>query len=178
MGSVAEWVSALATVGALIAAVYAGKVARNLFDLETKRDDAVHQLQRQEQARQVSAWAVVDPDEGTSGIEIVNSSSSPVYDVEIQATKSDGSTAPPLDLALLPPGRFYSTAGVERFYWSIPDPSDSPLRPVSKTDGWRVQQLTFRDSANIRWTRHASGHLEELRSQVAVVDSAVGDDCA
>lgn len=55
-GSIAEWVSAVATLAAVIAAVYAGVQARQLLRTEQRRDVQRDRLARRAQADLVAAW--------------------------------------------------------------------------------------------------------------------------
>jgi hypothetical protein len=169
MGSVAEWVSAVAALGALGAAVYAGIAAWRLYRIESARDGAADAERRQLQARQVSAWVAVAVEEESvrsSGIEIINGSSAPVYDLAIQVNGETGAAQHPLTLTVLPPGRFFA-AKDPTYHWTFPDPAEAiglSLRPVAKSTKWRVEHLKFRDSANVHWTRDADGVLLEYSS--------------
>lgn len=153
----AEWVSAVAAFGALVAAVFAGIVAWRLYKIEDDRE-------RQAQARQISAWISVklDGESGPYGIELTNGSLAPVYDVTVRAKDSYGVSQPQLDLRVLPPGRFFAERVDTKYHWAYPDPAEEvgyPLRPVAKSSKWRVERITFRDSANVGWGRDAAGVL-------------------
>ncbi|WP_427885475.1 hypothetical protein ACQHIV_24535 [Kribbella sp. GL6] len=153
----AEWVSALAALGALVAAVFAGIAAWRLYKIEDDRE-------LQAQARQVSAWISVklDGENAPYGIEFTNGSLAPVYDVTVLANDSNGVRQDKLDLTVLPPGRYFAEKIKASYHWAYPDPVEEvgyPLRPVAKSTKWRVEQLTFRDSANVAWTRDAAGVL-------------------
>jgi hypothetical protein len=135
-----------------------------LYGVESRRDLDAERERRRGQGRQISAWVVVGVgDNGTikeTGVEIVNGSTAPVYDVEIQVNGRDGDPQPTLKLTVLPPGRFYS-AKHPVYHWTFPKPSDEPMRPVTKKPEWRVERLSFRDSANALWARDATGMLSD-----------------
>lgn len=165
MGSVADWVNALAAIGALGAAIYAGLVARHLYEIESNRDLAASTERRREQATAISAWVSVTAEENyTAGVEIINVSPAPVYDVRIEVNDRNGTPLRPLTLTVLPPGRFFASTD-DKYGWSFPNPSEAvgkPLRPVARSNNWRVQQLSFRDSADVHWARDADGTLTEV----------------
>ncbi|GAA3092848.1 hypothetical protein JOF29_007029 [Kribbella aluminosa] len=157
----AEWVSALAALGALVAAVFAGIAAWRLYKIEDDREQRA-------QARQVSAWISVklDDQDEPYGIELTNGSLAPVYDVTIRSTNRNGVEQPALNLTVLPPGRFFAERAESKYHWDHPDPADDfscPLRPVARTDKWQVRELIFRDSANVTWDRDAAGVLRKSR---------------
>ena len=63
LGTLPDWITSLATIGALLAAIYAGRVARELYQRESDRDDLDRHdrlvqtwLAERRQAERVVAW--------------------------------------------------------------------------------------------------------------------------
>lgn len=78
-GSIAEWVAAIATLGALLAALYAGQQAAKIVQVEQKRDAERDAAARRAQAEQVAAW-------GRGGkVYVLNSSNVPIYNIRLLA---------------------------------------------------------------------------------------------
>lgn len=169
MGNAAEWVSAIASVGALLAAVVAGYAAWRLYRVESERDKVAAWRRLSEQARLVPAWiAVVVDDEGrvaSTGLMVVNRAESPIFDIRISATdKESDLIRTPAKMAMLPPGRYFVARQGAPFTWAYADSADSVegvIRPVTKTDKWRVDQLEFVDSGNVAWSRDRHGRLRD-----------------
>lgn len=105
-GSLADWISAIATVAATVAAVFAGFYAYKALRIEQAGDAERHEDRRRAQAEQVNAWAehirpdprspgfnttgsngVVQNSSGHDGVRLVvklqNLSNAPVYAVRI-----------------------------------------------------------------------------------------------
>ena len=170
-GSMAEWVAAIAAMGALLAAVWAARTSKDLYDLESKRERGLVNRTRREQASGIAAWCVFCPDHDSqtqSGILLHNSSDAPVFNVEILSTYSQKQAhAPqdqePLNLAILPPGDYVSNKDV-KFHWSFPEERSavaSTIRPVMKNSKWVVTEVKFTDSHGTRWNRRG-GELTEI----------------
>jgi hypothetical protein len=127
-GSTADWVAAIATVGALGAAVVAARYAAGAFDLEQGREERLFFERRSAQAALVAAWpeqfipnreqehdGSMTVVEGITGAVAMlrNASDIPVTNVHIDFTvvlaKADGRVAAEVrylggeDLAVLPP---------------------------------------------------------------------------
>lgn len=76
-GDVPGWIEALATVGALIAAIVAVRAFWRVLGIEQARErDRLVERERGQQADQVAAWLSVKP-----ALTVLNGSSLPVYDV-------------------------------------------------------------------------------------------------
>ena len=77
LGSLADVITALTAIGALIAAILGAKHASRLFAVEAKRDESTAARERQTQASQVFAWVasrIVDDEAKAYGAVVVNSS--------------------------------------------------------------------------------------------------------
>lgn len=167
-GSLAEWLSAAAAVGALIIAVAAVYISwRSSTQLKTR--------QRQQQAVELNAWSISRPTQNGEdpvtrrGILVSNSSTSPVFDVVIESTYSPSKQTAPealkaVTITVLPPGDFvvfrHST-----YPWTFPrerTAEDRNVQAVMNNPGWRVTLLSFTDSQGVRWEREG-GALREHR---------------
>lgn len=175
-GSLAEWASALAAIGALIAAVWAARTSGRLFRVETQRDVQNWRREEAEQASRIAAWCVIHlkPSSGLDredGLLIHNSSDAPVFDVEIHSIYAPKQTdepkeQAPLRLTLLPPGDYVSTTH-PKFHWTFPEESSNmtgAIRPVTKNDKWKVTSITFVDASGIQWVR-TGGDLQKMEHQ-------------
>lgn len=165
-----EGLSAIATAGALIAAVYAGFEARRLFRIESGRDKQARDAERKRQPSQVSAWAATRIKTGGRiifGVVIRNSSDDPVYNVQVEC---HGFTTPRVPtLQCLPPGEYFVANTVEEdptAEWDYPKPirevMGDPLRPFTISDARGVDAITFRDNTGAGWHRAARGELTNI----------------
>ncbi|MFZ7087672.1 hypothetical protein [Curtobacterium sp. RRHDQ10] len=162
--------SAVATAGALIAAIYAGWQARQLFGVETTRDDDQRRRDGERQASGVTAWAglqLLTRDRQVMGVVVRNSSDDPVFDVDIRVR---GFSRPSVSkLRILPPGEYFIRNDLHTdpdgrtFHWDWAKPVREfrdPLRPYTAGTKFAVEQIGFRDSAGHGWTRDESGRLQ------------------
>jgi hypothetical protein len=181
-GDVPSWVTAVATVLALIAASYAAWRTGKIVNIELGRDRDRERDEERRQASQVAAWAaesVHDPVGGTSVFSqftmmsvsgyVVNGSSQPIFNVHV-GWFVDDEQIHETNVAVLPPG------GVET--WEMPDEvisrfdgetSDQGTRPLrrfleaellSSMTAERLRlQVGFDDSHGRRWSRDRFGNL-------------------
>jgi hypothetical protein len=152
-GSIADWVAAIATGGALIAAIYAGQQAAQIVNVERRRDDQLEANQRRAQAEQIAAWG--------SGIStyLTNASELPVYDVQLNFTI--GKQATGLCIALLVPTQRIPNPtqfAVVQEAWNRATSARIHGVPEPRT---RVS-IAFTDAAGVRWERDFQGRLREL----------------
>ncbi|MGO4956070.1 hypothetical protein ACTQ49_02135 [Luteococcus sp. Sow4_B9] len=169
MGNLSEVVSALAAVGALVAAVWAGLTAKKLYDMETRRDEMSSELQRRRAASRVSAWVCTHFPEGVNeganrrdGVIIANQGDCPIYDVRIESTGKDGLQKKEIVQHVLPPGEYFVGSRSDAFQWDSPDQTqclEGIIRPITKKPDWRVTQLKFQDADGNRWLRDERGRL-------------------
>lgn len=181
-GDVPGWLTAVATVGALIAAYVAAKQAKAIVQLELKRDEERKVLDDASQASQVAVWAtesVAEPVDRTSWIGrltvmsvsgfVVNNSPQPVYDVEVAWFVGEEQVFSSA-LAVLPPKGLEEwklpTEIIARFDDATQDRGDVVLRSLEEArllsrmaaDLLRLE-VSFRDSSNQRWIRDRAGRL-------------------
>jgi hypothetical protein len=188
-GSFPDWLEAISTLAAVLAAMYAGLYAANAWRLEVDREDRWNRQQQRQQASMVAAWPadlrphVADRnglgDEtyaGFDGVNVMlrNASDVPVTRVWVEATlvvdiKSDHPLRLPLG---------------EREVARILEPATEPIaktvtaeRPVDpstlKPGGVEVEQwceivLSFRDAGGRDWMRLADGQLVLLQDATAL----------
>ena len=164
-----DWISAVASVGALSAAVWAARTAKQVHDMEFGRDRTSADERFRASARLVSAWTAVylpDGPEGaiaSDGVVIANRSSTPIFDIEIASTDKTGNAQPSLRLQVLPPGEYYCASTSGPYHWKYPDVAQAfpgNLRPIAKKPEWRVVDFTFNDAAGRPWRRDRTGLLE------------------
>jgi hypothetical protein len=189
-GDFPSWVTAVATVLALIAAGYAAWRTGKIVNIELGRDRERERREEREQASQVAAWAaesVHDPVGSTNVFSqfttmsisgyVMNGSSQPVFNVLVLWFVNDEQihrTA----LAVLPPG------GAEA--WEMPDEvmecfddqtaeqGSKPLRGYleaqllsSMASEMLRLEVTFDDSHGRRWVRDRFGNLRKGDSSTA-----------
>lgn len=157
MNDFPEWLAALTSVGALVAAIFAGLAAWRVARIEQQRD-------RRAQALAISAWATQRMVDGrpTVGIHLLNTSAAPVTEVAVCFTDADGSPYTPLRLRILPPGAYFVQQKRSSPYkWGFPEPANDALVAIMKSGTWRVDSLAFSDQGHVAWLRAASGTLRE-----------------
>lgn len=167
MELLAQWLSALGSVGALIAATWAAVTAKGLYRVEQARDEAARVAAARADASRVHAWVAEEiPEGGSSGddvLVIMNGAGTPIYDVCIESGSVSGSAQPPARLHMLPPGEFMMRRLKEgRFAWAFPESTKHALgrlRPISKHESRVVTALDFMDGRGRRWHRAERGEL-------------------
>jgi hypothetical protein len=89
--SITDWISAVSTAGALLAAVVAGILAYHVYKIESQRDRVAESTARRQQAHRVAAWATpkkaVASDADSrhqSMVMIQNGSDLPIWDVDVE----------------------------------------------------------------------------------------------
>jgi hypothetical protein len=173
--SVTDVVIAIASVGALGAAVHAGRIAARVFTSDRRREE-------QAQASMVNAWigVRVTGSANLKGIIVQNGSDHPVYEVEILAAGFGTSMLP--KLPCLPPGQFFlefvplaSTADRGRrrpWDWLKPlDEIAEPIRPYTATGQCAVKSVSFHDAANRAWRRDQRGQVMPQQESRTSVDN-------
>jgi hypothetical protein len=157
-GTLADWVAALASIGALAIAALAWITARRFGSGEEERT-------RRGQAERISAWFASEVRDGTAlayGIMLKNASATLVYDIEVVAKSKINGTYPPLRLTCLPPGSHWAAWSARDNSWGFPvDPATvwNDLQPVASSDKLGIQMLSFRDASDHVWTRVDQGAL-------------------
>lgn len=165
LGSLADVITALTAIGALIAAILGAKHAGRLFAVEAKRDESTAARERQSQASQVFAWVasrIVDDEAKAYGAVVVNSSEQAIYDVTVRVTGASGVERRPIELTILPPGAYYLEESAEAYAWEFASrlrSFDEEIRPVTKSKKRTIAGMRFRDSSNLVWARDETGML-------------------
>lgn len=163
----ADLISALAALGALVVATWAALVARQVRDIEKRRDLAADQERRRSLAVKVSAWITAyepDSEERQDGITLENRSHCPIYDVCIESTNKKGAAEPWIHLNVVPPGRYFIARRGDEYRWSFPVERNhlhGEHRPIMKKPEWSVTSVTFTDASGIEWVRNRRGILDE-----------------
>ncbi|TCJ23033.1 hypothetical protein [Nocardioides jejuensis] len=150
--AIATWVGAMATTGALIAAIYAGHQAAKIVQVERERDDRIEDKERRAQAEQIAGWV-----SNKNHLNMVNLSNLPVYEVqvryelgELDATEEYG--------ALVPSTREGGSRQVRSFDMIL----RNVLQTLPPTERPRPRvTVWFTDTAGIRWERDGHGTLRE-----------------
>ncbi|HYN94856.1 MAG TPA: extracellular solute-binding protein [Pilimelia sp.] len=176
---VAQWVSAVATVVALIFAAVAAVAAQRVYGVESKRD----QLNAQDRAQQalalkraqgalVSAWwnlrAGGEPAHQW-GVYLRNASETPVYRATLSVVDLHNSnTTVALEVPVIPPGEttFHPVSLPTGPGHAAPAPAPVDSDAQHAAD-FRVE-MSFTDSAGVRWFRDQHGKLSELGDEVMV----------
>lgn len=170
----ASWICAIATLGALIAAVAAALIAKRLYVMERERDRRLSAEKLRREPSQVSCWTVsvyadVTYDKATrrDGLVLSNGATTPVFTVEIASNNRLGISEPPVRLHVVPPGEYFIERDLKTNYlWKFPQSTDylksEVVVPVMKQPKWVVTCITFNDASGTRWTRDVFGALSRL----------------
>jgi maltose-binding protein MalE len=166
---VSDWLQAVGTLVALVFAAVAAKAARGAFRIESERDRITAEDRRRQeaylrrgQAALVSAWWGEGPDgEGTGGwgAYVRNASETPVYQAQLSVVHHrDPDLNEDIPLAVVPP------AASPVFH---PSRSTTGRDSADAAVDHRVE-MTFTDSAGIRWIRDQQGRLSEVLPEVTI----------
>lgn len=155
----ADWVSGLGGVLAVIAAVVAWRVSEKLLAVEQGRDRHASLAASRAQAELVFAIGAKLPQREPGeqwALYLVNASTKPVYDVCVRSQKVDGSGPnPSLKLGALPPGKFVVPTHPKYLWGALIDYEriTEPVEFVVRGKGNQmVQSLEFRDAKRRSWT--------------------------
>jgi len=165
LGSLADVVTALTAIGALVAAIIGARHASRLFAVEAKRDRSTAEREKQAQASRVFAWVaarIIDRDSAKYGVVVVNSSEQAIYDVKVRVIGANAVERSAITLAFLPPGSFYLEESHEAYGWKFASRIETitdEIRPVAKAKKRSIAGMWFRDSSNLKWTRDETGIL-------------------
>ena len=184
IGDLPTWILALVSVAALFAAFYAGSASMNLLRVEQRRD---------EQARQISAWASPSVISIFSGsrfsprvVAIVNNPTNlPIYDVKISWEKSRVATSEHKSklewvvfktdsVSLVAPGSKFEFK-LERFdfdeiygeagaFESLASEANSKEDAQTVANRIRIS-ISFFDASKVRWLREGDGNIEPISKQ-------------
>jgi len=167
-GSFPDWLEAVATAAALIAAVFAARYAANTFVIEVKRDKARVAAAERAQAESIAVWiedALADrvgAREQDWKLVLYNASSLPVYSARwsIHGQALDGAERVVGLLPLLTPGRKdvdLDPIDGMRFRYVDEDGDENETHEVMGYDFSAA--LSFRDAAGRVWRRDQAGRL-------------------
>jgi len=186
-GDVATWFTAVATVAAVIAAVVAGRWARDIVEIERKRDERHEAETRALQASQVAAWAepaVVKPERkdgagfqwlftnvAVNGL-VANRSNQPIYRVRLEWFK-DGELIHADERPVVAPATESCWALDRKMILAVADVPEEQTEAVGfgyeeakVLSELAVSRLLldvrFTDSANRAWHRNRHGTLVAL----------------
>lgn len=151
-----EWIEALSTAAAFLAAMVAAWYAVGAFRLETRRERRWVRAQRSAQASLVAGWIGVRPDDKfwSPRLVIRNASDLPVNKVRA-CVWIDREPVAIIDIGPAPPG------AEPTFHWLLPE-LEIKLRQVAEASGSFARisvALSFTDSANRAWNRNRAGNL-------------------
>jgi hypothetical protein len=164
-GSIADWVAALATVAAFIAAVLAGRTAVALWRIESGRDEERRTQDKQQQAVQIAAWygpktwrptpppaapgQPPAPNPKDFGVWLRNASQVPIRDMIVRVIGSDGNAVYTQSIGTVPPSEEPVFA-----------PAPQQMRSFLWAQHWScAAEILFVDAGNQPWTRESSGRL-------------------
>lgn len=162
-GDVPTWVSAIAAIGALVAAIVAGRTAKRIFLLELARDKDATEEKKRSQATHISAWAKwtkTNVGHNLPMLIIRNASDLPVYDVQFDLVDQ-------LNVVL------------SSEHQDVLAPSEQPVElalvisadrraGLSEAKGQSLRvRLSFRDSSGTAWMRETDGSLYQVVSDAS-----------
>ncbi|BCB76969.1 hypothetical protein GCM10022251_44520 [Phytohabitans flavus] len=158
-GDVPTWLSSVGTVFALIFAALAALAAQRVYRIESERDRVAADARREQvafarrtQAALVSAWWGRGADGW--GAFVRNASETPVYQVGLTVLDiHDPNVGDRIDLPIVPPSA---------------QPVFQPSGLTASPGGDYRVEVTFTDSAGVRWIRDQLGRLSELRPEVLI----------
>jgi arabinogalactan oligomer/maltooligosaccharide transport system substrate-binding protein len=170
-----DWIAAVSTYAAFLAAGVAVYFAWRAFRIEAKREARWELDQRSAQASKVSAWygtKVSQAPLGASelitqlsartrrGVLLRNASEAPVYDVSVFVIVRDETRLNPedvvwltKDIGLLPPMS-------EPVFRSL----EADIQTEFPSDAEPRVQISFTDAAGVEWIRSPYGQLREAKS--------------
>lgn len=156
-GDVPTWITAAATVAALVAAVLAVRASWQVLKLEAQRENRAEQAEaerrsredRADQADLVAVWPA-----GYSGAVIRNGSALPIYRVTVTYVTSAGEVHESTEVDVVPPGEREAP-------W--PPDAQTPDDEGNVTFNFDLVHarngIRFVDSAGRRWHRDGNGVL-------------------
>ena len=186
-GDVPTWLSSVATILALLFAGLAALVAQRVYRIESDRDRVNEEARLQQeaflrrtQAALVSAWWGWQPVDGSDagtrpagrwGALVRNASETPVYQASLTVLDiHDPDVSERFDLAIVPPATdpTFLPSGLARPPGTAPATgAREPVPDGQHAADYRVE-VTFTDSAGVRWIRDQQGRLSELQPEVLV----------
>lgn len=170
-GDVPTWLGVVASVATLVAAVWAGVLAKRALSLEFARDRDRDEEARRDQASKVSAWIGIKAPppqvpgdvrviwSGPSlGVFVRNGSSEPIYLVELALHKDDELRGTHVLPGLTPPGEHFTRVPSEAYTTMTADRRGNEI-PVDSLDETFMLEIQFTDARGRRWRRAIDGQL-------------------
>jgi hypothetical protein len=162
----AEWVSAVSTFVATVAAVFAGWVAHRAHRAAADDRD-------RSEAEGVQVWLAFDASTQSPRLVLINAGSGPVYEVSVGVSmRGEHLRAPSAGGAwnVLPPGT-YATERTIPYRWSFPEPVRdlTVLSPYMRSENDLVQWVEFTDTHRRRWRRGVDGALTKIQRHQPVM---------
>lgn len=157
-GSIADWVGAIGGILAVIAAIVSWRTSEKVVKLENKRDKEREIVAERWQAEHVTVVGILRPSFQSPecyAIMVVNGSDAPIYDIRIESQKADKSAANhPLELTILPPGRFVIPADPHYKWGAVidQDVAQESVTVFAKGDGGEmITHVAFTDASSRKW---------------------------
>ena len=174
VGSVADWVGAFGGLLAVFAAVVSWQTSEKVVKLEEKRDRERESAAERRQGEHVTVVGVQcnTPQIVQFAILVVNGSDAPIYDIRVESQRADKSCEnPPLDLAVLPPGKFVIPAHPTYNWGSVIDQEVAQinLNMMAKGNaGEMITHVSFVDAAARKWELVRGRELRSVGSSGGV----------
>ena len=175
VGSIADCVGAVGGLLAVAAAIVSWRTSEKVVKLEQKRDQERELEAERRQAKHVAVVGVECPDfqeEERYAILVVNGSDAPIYDIRVESQRADKSCDnPPLDLAVLPPGKFVIPAHPTYNWGSVIDQEVAQIKLNMMTKGKAGEMIThvsFVDAASRKWELVRGRELRSVGSSGGV----------
>lgn len=180
LGDLPTWLNFAAALFASVAALFALKFTKKLFEADQWRNRQFHFIEKSRQASHVSAWALPasplgdDDDIKEYALAVVegvikNSSNLPIYNVEVK-WYVDGVLEQESKCDLVPPNEhrvFVLNSSVTEKISGIADAGKIPQRYYeARHITEQISEITrlelfFTDAGNIKWMRSEQGVLSE-----------------
>lgn len=147
---VPNWIAAIGTAGALLAAILAAYFAWRSLRHQQGAD-------RTQRAAGLSAWWVDGLLDGRQvwGVVVSNTSDAVFRNVSISPVVNDIGNQSRIRFTALPPGRYFveSLAKIEPRVWAseISLRDDQGLRPVTDANKRNIREITYTDPSANRW---------------------------
>ncbi|AWE41869.1 MULTISPECIES: hypothetical protein [unclassified Actinobaculum] len=169
VGSIADWLSAVGGLLAVVAAVIAWWVSVKALKLEQQREAAAQAARRREQAELVYVMGATlsghDKNERWA-VFIANGSSKPIYDVEVRTQHvRNGSAQPVLHLGAVPPGHYVVPRHPQYNWGHMIDYERLNVGVdllVRGKGNAMVTEVNFRDARRIAWCLVGGTELWEV----------------
>jgi hypothetical protein len=154
IGDLPSWLASLAATGALIFAAKGASVAKGMFEIERRREEA---------ATKVAAWYAPESTGASArwGAHVKNQSDLPIYDLRVEFHHfRRGHTARPYPPVVVPDSLPVVVPPGEREF-IVNGSSEADDHAVDATYQWLVE-IQFTDSKGVTWKRNTHGLLNRI----------------